>query len=1046
MSRLTDFSMKNVSAVIIIIALLFGGGLYSTSTLKIENFPDISFPVVSVSSTYQASPQDVMEDVTKPLEEAVSNLADVKNVSSTSSGSFSSVIIEFNQGIDLDKKKTEVKDVVAGVSLPAGAGEPQVSTFGSASAPSYYLTIQAKDGVSQAEMDRMYKDVLEDEIEGLNGIDHYDVIGNRDTKIDIELDSNALNRYGLTPAQLAQSIQGALTSGPVGTVKLSGNEKMARITGSLNTVYDLQNMEVTTPSGTVLLSQLASVEAITDATFTARLDEKPAIALVLYKTKSANAVDFSSDIHKLTAKWSETMPQLEFKELYDGAVEVKKSINGMLKEGVVGALLAALMILVFLRNIRMTLIVLVSIPLSILITLLTMSYLNITLNIMTLGGIFIAIGRVVDDSIVVIENIYSRLVQAQEDGESVIRLATKEVSSAITSSTLATVGVFGPIGMVSGIAGQIFRPFAITLACALLASLIVALTVIPMMAKLLVAKQVQAKGAAAHREESYDGPVYGFYRRWLEWSLRNGGKTLLLALLALVVSLAVIVPNLSVSFIPSDDSSRNIYFTVKLPNEYTLEATDAKVKEMEKVLREAKTAEGEALFESIEALVGYEGGNIAAMGVPLEAVSYKAQVHAIVREGESPTQAKKQYTAALTELLPAGSELKPFTLVGDMGSSADFSYKVKGDDQQKLQEAAVILREKLKTYPELTELEDSLSDAKTELKIEVDQKKARLYGLSASSVRDSVAFWLRDSSIGEHKLDNVNYTINVKVREKDVDTADEVGRIAVRSSTGSLVYLSEIARIQEVDAPVNIQREKKRQVLSFTAKIESANKGGISQKIAQDLNQVSLPDGVSREVAGVSQDIGESFSQLFVAMGVAVFVVYLVMVLAFGNASAPFAILFSLPLAAIGGLLGLFITRTTLDVTTLIGFMMLIGIVVTNAIVLIDRAQQLREQGYTVRHALIEAGIVRLRPIIMTAVATIAALVPLALGFSEGTIISKGLSIVVIGGLITSTVLTLVVVPVAYEKIEGMKLRLRSGSSKRKASRASAPSDPNVTA
>jgi multidrug efflux pump subunit AcrB len=368
----------------------------------------------------------------------------------------------------------------------------------------------------------------------------------------------------------------------------------------------------------------------------------------------------------------------------------------------------------------------------------------------------------------------------------------------------------------------------------------------------------------------------------------------------------------------------------------------------------------------------------------------------------------------------------PGSLAGGGGgfSSTDFSYSLKGDDQEALVRSAAVVKEKLKEFPELTDVKDSLSDSKTEVKITVDQAKARSFGLSAATVRESARAWIQKEELGDLKFDNVLYTTTVQLAKSDKNSLEQLGKMPLQASNGSIIYLNEIAKLQEVQAPAALSREDRSQVVKITAGIDSADKGTVSSRVSLALAGVELPEGVSREVKGVSADIEESFTQLFVAMAVAVMIVYLIMVLAFGNASAPFAILFSLPLAVIGGLLGLVVSGESLNITSLIGFMMLIGIVVTNAIVLIDRAQQLRKEGYTVRHALIEAGLVRLRPIIMTAGATIVAMLPLALGFSHGTLISKGLAVVVIGGLTTSTLLTLVVVPVVYELIEAFKSRL----------------------
>jgi multidrug efflux pump subunit AcrB len=1017
MNRLTQFSMKNVSALFIIMIMLFVGGFYSSTQLKVENMPNVSFPVVAVTTTYTGAPKDVMDEITAPIEEKLANIEDLDSITSTSSDNFSMIIVLFKQNVDIDKKKQAVQDMLAEVSLPATAGAPKASTFGAASFPSNYLVAYAKDGVSQTELDKSFKDKIKPGLEGIKGIDHMDVIGARSTSLDIELDAAALDVYGLSPALVSNAINSAATKSPIGSVEISGNNKMTRVTGNLSSLYELEQVEITTPKGDIVtLDQVSKVKAITESDFNGRLDGKPAIGMILYKAGSANAVDFSGSIEKLIHEWETTLPNITFKNTYDSADQIKESITGLVREGVVGAILASLMILIFLRNIRMTLIVLVSIPLSILITLLLMSTLDLTLNTMTLGGIFIAVGRVVDDSIVVIENIYASLEKAQERKESVIALATKQVSMAITSSTLATVGVFAPLALVTGVVGGFFRPFALTIACALLSSLIVALTVIPMLAKLLVLRSKPGKG---HHDESKPTKLTTFYEKALTWSLKNRIKTLLISGLMLVVTIAATVPFLSVSFLPSTKPATTMYFQIKMPYATSFEATDAKTKEIETILLDSKDSNGEPVFNFVESLVGYAGNDD-------ERTPYASQIFVQVNDKVDPNQVKDEMKAYILSELPSGSEVEPKAMEGDFGvSSTDFAYTLQGEDQLQLEKAASLVKEKLNTFTELSEVEDNLSDAKTEIEIAVDQKKARAYGLSSSTVRDTARTWIQKQNLGDMKFDNIVYTTTVSLNKSDKDTLEKLGNIPLTGANGSRVLLKEVAKVSETKGAASLAREEQQQLVKVTAKINSADKTGVSAKLSAALKDIQLPEGVTPKISGVSDDVNESFMQLFIAMAAAIFVVYLIMVLAFGNASAPFAILFSLPLAVIGGLLGLVIAREPLTVTSMIGFLMLIGIVVTNAIVLIDRAQQLREEGYTVRHALIEAGKVRLRPIIMTAGATIMALVPLALGISgEGGLIGKGLGVVVIGGLITSTLLTLVVVPIVYELIESIKNRM----------------------
>ncbi|MGG6310462.1 efflux RND transporter permease subunit [Paenibacillus macerans] len=1013
MNKLTHFSMKNIGAVIIIILMLFGGGLYAAGNLKTEVMPDISIPFVIVSTPYPGSPSDVMEQVTKPLEQKIANLEGVSSLDSTSSDNISTIFVNLTESSDPEQKKLDIESLLQEVALPESAGSPKVATLGFASIPAYYFAISVDNGMSQTELDQWFANEIKPGLQAIPGFDHMDEIGSRETTLRIRLDADKLNSFGLTPPQVAGQLRANLASLPAGAVEIDGNAMMARVKSETNSVYALENMNLQSAQGTrVRLNQLGTVESITESGFVARLDGKPAIGVQLYKTSEANAVDFSGDIEALLKQWHAQTPNISFKTIFDTSVEVSTSIQGMLREGLTGAFLAALMILLFLRNIRMTLIVLISIPLSILITLLVMNYLNISLNILTLGGMFIAIGRVVDDSIVVIENIYSHLQKAQERGESVIKLATREVSAAITSSTLTTVGVFAPLGMVSGIAGQLFRPFAITLACAMLASLLVALTVIPMLAKLLV-----LRGGNIKHEEGGSGRILTFYRHVLEWSLRHRIQTLLAAAVLFVASIAGSVPFLSVTLIPENEPPRQFYYEVKMPYETSLSTMDAKVKDMENILHQARDDQGNPQFTFTEALVGFGGSS--------DPMPYRAQIFTEVSEGGEVKEVRDRFKEILLAELPAGSSLEISTLGNTSTGSTGFEYSLKGEDLNQLTAAASLMRAEMQKFPELSEIKDSLSDAKKELEITVDEAKAQQYGLNVSTVQQTVSSWLMKSEIGELKLDNVTYKTTLELNKADLNTLTKLGNIPFQTAGGTIVYLKEVAKLDKIDAASSITRNDQEQVITLTAKINGQDKGGVSSKVAAALDRVQLPDGVSREVGGVNAEIGDSFSQLFVAMAVAVFIVYLIMVISFGNTSAPFAILFSLPLAVIGGLVGLLLSGEALSITSLIGFMMLIGIVVTNAILLIDRTQQLRQEGYTVRHALVEAGTLRLRPIMMTAVVTMVAMLPLALGLTEGgTIISKGMAVVVIGGLVSSTILTLVVVPVVYELIESLKNRI----------------------
>lgn len=1015
MNHLSSFSMKNVAAVIIICAMLFVGGGYAATTINQETMPDISLPMVFVTTTYVAPPRDVMEDVTKPLEKAIVGLEGLKKITSTSADNFSTIQVELENGRNTDDAKRDIESLLSNVNLPQGASEPKVAKFGFSSIPVYFLAMSGQNGVNQSDLDRIFNDIIDPTLSTLDGIDRLDAVGNQEATLNMKLNMNALVNYGLTPSQVSQSIRAALTTSPAGSVDINGNTQMVRVKSDLNSIYNLENMKITTPSGTtVALKDIANVEAISESTFLSRLNGEPSIGLTLYKAKDANTVEFVGKVESLVAGWEKEFPNVKFTPIMNQAKEVKKSINGMLEKGILGALFASIMILLFLKNIRMTIIVLVSIPLSILITLLIMVPLGITLNIMTLGGLTIAIGRVVDDSIVVIENIYSELVKTHERNESVIKLATSQVASAITSSTLATAGVFVPVAFVGGIVGEVFRPFAITIAAALLSSLVVALTVIPMLAKLLVLNHKKLK---AH-EEPNNGKFMTRYKKILVWTLDNPKKTILASFLLFILTLGGTVPFLGYEFMPESNTAKEVQFSLKMPRETSFETMDLKAKEVEQMMLESKNSNNEPVFDYVNTMVGFDYGE--------DRIAYKTSIMAAVSETTDAKQLIEEMKPKISEMMPAGSEVTGNLTEsgGNPGAGADFVYMLKGEDLDQLMIGAELIKEKMREFPELKDIEDSLSEKKTELEVKVDQNKARLYGLSSGQILESVRSWLAEDSVGEIRFDNTVFNTKIMLDDEFKDSQSKISQFQISTPTGAKVYLGDVAQIRQMDSPANITRENQEQYVKISASIESKDKGGVSNTVGMALNSVELPNGVRTEIQGVSDDIQKTITDMVVAMAAAIGIVYLIMVIAFGNASAPFVILFSLPLAAIGGFVALLMTGETINITSLIGFLMLIGVVVTNAIVLVDRVQQNVEAGHSIRDSLIEGGISRFRPIIMTAGATITAMLPMAFGAAEGGLISKGLSVVVIGGLTTSTILTLVVVPVMYELIYGAQQRI----------------------
>ncbi|MEJ1518178.1 efflux RND transporter permease subunit [Bacillus cereus] len=757
----------------------------------------------------------------------------------------------------------------------------------------------------------------------------------------------------------------------------------------------------------IALKDLAEVTiSADDASAISRTDGKNSVGLDILKTQDSNTVDVADVVKKEMNSLKEKLPKgTEFKVIFDQSTYVKESINSMIKEGVMGAVFACIVILLFLRNFRSTFISVISIPLSLLIAMVFLKQVNITLNIMTLGGIALAVGRVVDDSIVVIENVYRHLQKSKVRTVDVIKAGTKEVAKAITTSTITTVAVFLPLGLVDGMIGKVFKPFALTVCLSLLASLLVAVTIVPLMAKFMLLR------ANLKEEKQEEGKVIKAYQRMLTWSLNHKIITLLISFGLFAGSLAI-VPLIGTSFMPASEE-KFIDVNVEYPIGTEIAITNKKIVEIEKILEKDKDI---TMFQTT---IGTPKGNINPLGNIGGSNS-----GSIFLELEKDADVDKVVKHLRKELITKNDKAKISVTQtspgGDSGSSK-IEVVVKGTDIESIKKGARLITKELKKVDGLDNVTNNINESKPEISIEVNQKKASKQGLSTAQIGGTIRDLLGTNQVGSMTVNKEDLNIQMGLKLDPVKKLQDIKELSFTTALGEKIELQQIATVKEIPGPVSILTKDGEQYASVSASITDKNAGAVTLKVQQAIDKLDLPKGVDTQVGGTVEQMNESFQQLGLAIVVAIGAVYLAMVIAFGEAKAPFAILFSLPLAMIGGFAGLLVARIPLDMPAMIGFLMLIGIVVTNAIVLVDRIQERRREGLEVRAALIEAGTVRMRPILMTALATIGALSPLALGLSKGSIMSQSLSIVVIGGLITSTLLTLIVVPVMYELLNRRK-------------------------
>ena len=829
-------------------------------------------------------------------------------------------------------------------------------------------------------------------LKAVDGVREVQVIGLKDSSSwYVQLDGEKLAEYGFTHDLLASLIQANNVSLPLGQTVMGEEILPVFVRGDVRSVEQLENLSLV-PDGSVRLRDVAVITQGKETGVISLTNGKPSITLNIVKSSAANAVEVADNVLRIFEE-AEKSGKIRAFIMYNRASDVEESVNSLAQEGLLGALFASLVILFFLRNLRATLIAIVSIPLSMLIALICLkSFTDVTLNMMTLGGMAVATGRVVDDSIVVIENLIRRM-KGEKISKDLIVSATIEVGKAIVSSTLTTVAVFVPLGMLQGIIGGLFRPFALAVGFALMASLLVALTVVPFMAWSLL-KKGKIKAPA-------QSPLSKGYKRLLGWSLGHKAIVLAVSTLLFIGSLIPIAAGkVGVVLLPETDY-KYIFAALEMPKGTAPQAVEAEAKRLDEILRSHPDVTNTNVII---------GGNMNG-----EAYGYLAEWFIAFKPGTNLNRFMEEIGPQAVP--PEGSR---FSLVkDDMTDGGAVEITVTASSKDELRAAAERVAKTLEGIEGIANIGSNLQDGTNGIAIEVRQEDAAQYGLTAYQAYALLRPYLAETKVGRLSGSDLYFTL----KGDSVSSPDSIAALPIQTPTGAVIRVKDIADVRQEQLPGTLQYKNGAEYVTVTAKIAGKDASKVNKELMKALDALELPEGAELSVGGDNAEVQQMISDMLMAMLVAVVAVYVVMVVAFGEGRAPLAILFSLPFALIGGLAGTLITGEPLSGSSLIGFLMLIGIVVTNAIVLVERVQQLIERGLSIREALVEAGGTRLRPILMTAIATICALVPLAAGMGGGSVISSGLAVVVIGGLTSSTLLTLVVVPVMYELLHFKKSR-----------------------
>ena len=1072
MYRLAKLSLANRSVVALITIIIAIFGLISLGSLKQELIPSFQTPQAAIVTTYPgASPEVIDKQVSQPIEAAVRALDGLVTSSSTSQSNISIVRVEFDYGTSTAKVKENLNAALAAVTLPTDA-TAKVLSGSFDSVPVMALAVSANHGSNEA-VGKILSDTATPLLTAVKGVRDVTVSGVVEKRINLELKQSVLSANGLS----AQSITTALQSNgfviPAGTIDDNKGSISVEVGTPVNSLaafkaLPLIGSKTTTssspttggipsgfsgkiPAGFKIPSTIStaptvstSISALTigdvatvryenaPVTSISRVNGKPALTIAVTKTQDANTVAVSKGVRDKIAELKKKLGDVTITTVFDQAPYVTKSLENLSTEGLLGLGFAILVILLFLMSIRSTLVTAISIPTSVLITFIGLGSFGYSLNLFTLSALTIAIGRVVDDSIVVIENINRHLAYGEPKRKAILR-AVREVSGAITAATITTIAVFLPIALVGGLIGELFRPFAFTFAIALAASLFVSLTIVPVLAYWFLkspAKTEHKSEAAeiAHNRKVRDleedkerkGVLQRGYLPILTWTQKRPVVTLISAFMILLITFGL-VPMLKTDFIGSSGSNSFI-INQTLPAGKTLAQKDAAAAKVEAILLQNTE------ISVVQTTIGSSGDGRVAFGAAAGGTS----IQVTTKENVDQAALQKKLQAAFDADATLGTV--KFSSGGGpgFGSSSTIDLKVVAPDDAKLSLAITDVQAAMKGTKDVSEITDSLAEKQRTLRVTVDRKAAAKKGLTEITVGGLVAAAMKPTSIGKVNIDSVETSIYV-VKTDIPDTVAKVSNIQIPTATG-LAKLSSIAKIEEVRVPVSITSEKGDRTATVSLTPSGKNLGAISADVTKRLATVKLPLGATASIGGVSASQADSFSQLGLALLAAIAIVFIVMVATFGSIIQPLILLISIPFAATGAFVMLLATDTALGVPALIGMLLLVGIVVTNAIVLIDLINQYRKDGKKTQEAIMDGARQRLRPILMTALATIFALTPMALGITgSGGFISQPLAIVVIGGLFSSTILTLVIVPVLYWLVEGRKERRLAKKAKRSA-------------
>ncbi len=1011
MTFLTTFALRRPTVTLLAIILVLVSGVISYRSMQVELFPQIEFPLVTVFASYpSADPEAVVRDVTDPIERAISGADGLETVQSTSSEGNTAVFATFQYGTDMAAAEAFIENALNGVNFPAAVDDPTVGRFDPDAFPVIQFGVVSDRPL--VEVQALVQDLIIPEIEDIEGVTQVQLIGDVDRNFIVTADLEKMSANGVSLLQVSSALRDNNVTLPAGLLFDGTQAVIAKTTHSLESVEDLRDLVVgVNEDGPVRLSDVANVTFGSGRTSSiSRTNGKPGLSVSVSKEPESNTVDVTTAVNDVLANLEGIPDDVDVIVVTDQGPEIQGQIDNLVREGTFGFLFAVSVVFAFMLTIRPTVVrgffntlrptvvIGLSIPLSVFTGILLMNWQDMTLNFMTLGGLAISVGRVVDDSIVVLENVYRHIQGGRERWRAALE-ATREVGPAIFASTMTTVVVFVPLAFIQGLVGSFFLPFALTVSFALIASLLVALTAVPVLGAFLLRPGDLPEGAGDEGDlPQQDTWLQRTYLTVLKWALGHRVVTLLAAALITVGSLGLMA-TIPVNLF-GGDGDRFLQIQLSLPPGSSVEQTVEAVTEIETRVDE--------LSDVYTVIIG--GGDFTGPGeaggpMGLQQASFFIRLSGDAPEGIAET--------LRDEFEKPGQTLR-VSEISDGPPAGGVEIFVTGPNYNHISDVTEELAASIGAIEGIVNLESDVAEARPEVAIEVDPEKAGSIGLTTRQVGLQISQYTIGQRVTSINVDGEAVDVVLTGDPRSTGSVDQLGSLMI-VGPGGAAPLGDLAEPVLREGPVSISRTDGRRSASIIADIVSDDTQAVGVLVDERIAALDLPPGVAVNSGGIFADIAEGFQAIFTAMAVGIILVYLVMVAALGSLRNPLVIILTLPLALVGVMVALTVTDRALGLAAMMGVLLLIGIVVTNAIVLISFVEQQRARGLTVYDALISGARVRLRPILMTAITTSFALLPLAVETGgDGGLISAELATVVIGGLTSSTALTLLVLPIVY--------------------------------